>query len=58
MKKWLLSICMVLALVACKEEKDTANADPRPIIKLGVMYPMSGDSAFFGDSAKNNIQRI
>lgn len=51
MKKWLLSLCMILALVACKEDKKTEDSG-KPIIKIGVLYPMSGDGAFFGDSAK------
>ncbi len=53
MKKFLLSLCMVLALVACKDEKkEEAQADTKPVVKIGVLYPLSGDSAFFGDSAK------
>ena len=54
MKKWFMSLCMVLALVACKEEKkENANADAKPVIKIGAMYPMSGDGAAFGQAAKN-----
>ena len=52
MKKWLLSLCMVLALVACKEEKKT-ETNAKPVIKIGAMYPMSGDGAAFGQAAKN-----
>ena len=52
MKKWLLSLCMVLALTACDNKKDVEQADTKPIIKIGVLYPMSGDAAAFGDSAK------
>ena len=54
MKKWLLSLCMVLALIACKEEKKTeATANAKPVVKIGAMYPMSGDGAAFGQAAKN-----
>lgn len=52
MKKWLLSLCMVLALIACKDEKKT-DANAKPVIKIGAMYPMSGDGAAFGAAAKN-----
>ena len=52
MKKWLLSLCMVLALVACDDKKETAQTDARHVVKIGVLYPMSGDAAAFGDSAK------
>ena len=51
MRKWLLSLCMILALIACKEDKKTA-ANEKPVVKIGVLYPLSGDAAFFGDSAK------
>lgn len=53
MRKWLLSLCMVLALAACKDEKkESAQTDNRPVVKIGVLYPMSGDAAFLGDSAQ------
>lgn len=52
MKKWLLCLCMVLALTACDDKKDEAQTDARPVVKIGVLYPMSGDAAAFGDSAK------
>lgn len=53
MKKYLLSLCMVLALVACKDEKKAEQANSKPIVKIGAMYPMSGDGASFGQAAKN-----
>lgn len=53
MKKWLLSLCIVLALIACKEEqKDTASVEAKPVVKIGVMYPLSGDGAAFGSAAQ------
>ncbi len=53
MKKWLLSLCMVLALVSCKDEKkNEVKVEAKPVVKIGVLYPMSGDAAFLGDSAK------
>ena len=52
MKKWLLSLCMVLALVACKdEEKETTQADTRPVIKIGASFPLSGNMAAIGNAA-------
>lgn len=57
MKKWLLSLCMVLALVACKEEKkQEANADTRPVIKMGAILPLSGNLAYIGISAQKALQ--
>ena len=44
MKKLILSLCMVLALGACKDEKkDTAQADTRLVVKIGASLPLSGD---------------
>lgn len=56
MKKWLLSLCVVLALVACKEEKKETQANTRPIIKLGVMLPMSGEMAEFGINSRYAVE--
>ena len=53
MKKWLLTLCMVLSLIACKEEKkETAQVEAKPIVKIGVIAPMSGEYAHFGESMK------
>ena len=52
MKKWLLSLCMVLALIACKDEKkQEATANAKPVVKIGVMLPMSGELAEFGQNS-------
>ncbi len=53
MRKWLLSLCMVLALIACKDEKkESAQVKAKPVIKIGVIAPMSGEYAHFGESMK------
>ncbi len=54
MKKWLLSLCMVLALVACKEEKKQ-TAQTKPVVKIGAILPLSGDLAIWGNSEKNGL---
>ena len=51
MKKWLLSLCMVLALVACKDEKKEVDTDTRPVIKIGASFPLSGNMAAIGNAA-------
>jgi len=59
MKKWLLSLCMVLALVACKEEKkEEVQANAKPVIKIGATLPLSGDLAYVGDGAKNALNMV
>lgn len=59
MKKWLLSLFMVLALVACKKEKkQEANTDTRPVVKIGVMLPMSGEMAEFGINSRYAVEFV
>jgi len=53
MKRWLLALCMVLALVACKEEKkESAQAEGKPVIKIGITLPLSGAFAETGELSK------
>ena len=52
MRKWLLSLCMVLALVACKDEKsESAQKNVKPMVKFAALYPLSGDGAQYGQTA-------
>ena len=56
MKKWLLSLCMVLALTACKDEKkETTTTNTKPIVKIGAILPLSGDLAVWGNSEKQGL---
>ena len=57
MKKILISLCMVLALVACKEEKkNTAKVEAKPVIKIGASLPLTGNMAYIGNSAQKSLQ--
>ncbi len=57
MRKILLSLCMVLALTACKDEpKDARKEDNRPVVKIGVMLPMSGEMAEFGENSRYAVE--
>lgn len=57
MKKLLLSLCMVLALVACKEEKkQEASADNKPVIKIGAVLPLTGDNSTVGAAVRAGVQ--
>ncbi len=47
MKKLLCILCMVLSLGACDREKSD-----KPVVKIGMLYPLSGNAAVFGDTAK------
>lgn len=56
MRKWLLSLCMVLALVACKDEKkETAQTDSKPVIKIGIILPLTGDMGNIGQALKGAV---
>ena len=58
MKKWLLSLCMVLALAACDNKKEETQANGKPVVKIGITLPLSGDLANVGEGAKNAIQML
>ena len=47
MKRLLCVLCMALSLVAC--DKNDSN---KQVIKIGMLYPLSGNAAVFGDTAK------
>ena len=55
MKKWLLSLCMVLALTACDNKKEETQANAKPVIKIGAILPLSGDLAVWGNSEKQGL---
>ena len=56
MKKWILSLCMILALVACKDEKkEQTLTDTKSVVKIGVSLPLTGDAANVGTSVKASI---
>lgn len=55
MKKLILSLCMVLALGACKDEKKP-QAQEKPTVKIGIIYPLSGDGATLGEAGKQDVE--
>ena len=58
MKRFLASLCMVLALVACKEEKIQAEVKAKPVVKIGVSLPLTGNLAYIAEGAKNALQMV
>ena len=58
MKRFLASLCMVLALVACKEEKKQAEVKAKPVVKIGVSLPLTGNLAYIAEGAKNALQMV
>lgn len=47
MKKLLCIFCALFAIAGCDSEKSD-----KPVVKIAFLYPMSGDGAIFGDTAK------
>ena len=56
MKKLLCILCMALSLVAC-DNKDE-NVTNKPVVKIGMMLPLSGDMASYGDATKRAIEMV
>ena len=56
MKKLFAILCIALSLVAC--DKHDENPTNKPVVKIGVMLPLSGDYADYGDASKRAISRI
>ena len=50
MKKLLCVLCMALSLVGCSDEKSD-----KPVVKIGVMLPLSGENAEFGVNSRYAI---
>ena len=55
MKKFLLSLCAILALTACDNKKEAERSDAKPIIKVGVSLPLTGDIAYMGQALKGAV---
>ena len=58
MKKIILSLCMVLALASCDDKKETAQANAKPVIKIGATLPLSGDLSYVGIGAQNALNML
>ena len=53
MKKFLLSIMMATALSACGDKAETPKENTKPVVKIGVILPLSGNNTVMGESYKN-----
>ena len=57
MKKLLCVLCMALSLCACDNKKND-NPQNKPVVKIGMMLPLSGDMAEYGDATKRAIEMV
>ncbi|MBE6447780.1 MAG: ABC transporter substrate-binding protein [Alphaproteobacteria bacterium] len=55
MKKSLLGLLMALGLVACGEKAEAPKKNEKPVVKIGVILPLTGNSADVGEMAKKAI---
>lgn len=55
MKKYLLGLCLVLALVGCGEKKEAPKDVEKPTIKIGAQLPLSGEYARIGAANQQAI---
>ena len=53
MKKLLCVLCALFAIAGCDSEKSD-----KPVVKIGVMLPLSGDFAAHGDAAKRILKMV
>ena len=59
MKKLILSLCIVLALGACKEAgKSIKSGGGKPLIRIGATMPLTGDSAEVGQATKAGLEMV
>ncbi len=57
MKKIILSLCMVLALTACKDQKKT-QAQEKPVFKIGVILPLTGANTYMGSQMREGYEFV
>ena len=56
MKKFLLGLCMVLALTACKDEnKADEQTNTKPVVKIGASFPLTGNMSAIGIGAQKAL---
>ncbi|MBO4746117.1 MAG: ABC transporter substrate-binding protein [Alphaproteobacteria bacterium] len=55
MKKILVFVLAALSLVACDKNDNPQN---KPVVKIGIMLPLSGEFASYGDASKRAIEMV
>ena len=54
MKKLILSLCIILALSACKDENEPKE-QTKPVVRIGATLPLTGGFSETGNSAKQAL---
>ncbi|MBE6467950.1 MAG: ABC transporter substrate-binding protein [Alphaproteobacteria bacterium] len=55
MKKVLLSLMMATSLVACGEKTEAPKENEKPVVKIGAVLPLTGNTSMLGESLKAGI---
>ena len=55
MKKALFSLLMATSLVACGDKAETPKENTKPVVKIGAILPLSGNSATLGEACKAGL---
>lgn len=56
MKKIIFSLLFVLTICACEEKTETPKENEKPVVKIGVTLPLTGNTAFAGVPVKKSIE--
>ena len=43
---------------ACDEKKETAQANAKPVIKIGATLPLTGNLSYIGEGARNALNMV
>ena len=58
MKKLILSLCIALSLTACGEKTDTPKEGDKPVIKIGVILPLTGSNSYMGAQMQEGYEFV
>ncbi len=56
MKKVLLGLVLALGLAACGDKAEAPKKNEKPVVKIGVTLPLTGNTAFAGVPVKKSIE--